>query len=135
MAAMGSDKPCSMRRSGDAAAGRRRHSRLRVQLPARLITLEGTLTATLLNLSFKGAKLMIPEGRTRAGARAVLGWGPFEAFCTVAWSQGNHCGLDFETPLKPAVLLATRDMADATPVIDSSRVAAREWATGRVSRV
>ena len=62
----------------------------------------------------------------------MLTWGDFEAFCTVAWMHGQSCGLDFETPLKPHVLIATRDLADATPKVDSSRVAARAWAIGGI---
>jgi hypothetical protein len=116
--------------SEDASAGRRRHSRLRVHLPARLITLEGTLHATLLDLSFRGGKVVLATDILRRGASAVLSWGSFEAFCTVAWTRGQSCGLDFETPLKPQVLIATRELADATPRVDSNRVAARSWVTG-----
>jgi PilZ domain len=118
----------------DAAAGRRRHSRLRVHLPARLITLGGTLPATLLNLSFRGAKVFLGSAQTRSGANAVLSWGAFEAFCTVAWARDGHCGLDFDEPLKPHMLIETRDLADVTPRIDASRVAARNWAAGLVNR-
>jgi hypothetical protein len=120
--------------SADASAGRRRHSRLRVHLPARLITLDGTLHATLVNLSFRGAKVTLTAASASRGASAVLTWGSFEAFCTVSWSQGQMCGLDFDEPLKPQVLIATRDLADATPPVDASRVAARNWAVGLVNR-
>ena len=116
--------------SEDASAGRRRHSRLRVHLPARLITLEGTLQATLLDLSFRGGKVVLGTAILRRGASAVLTWGSFEAYCTVAWTRGQSCGLDFEVPLKPQVLIATRDLADATPKVDSNRVAAKSWVTG-----
>jgi hypothetical protein len=101
-----------------------------VHLPARLITLEGTLPATLLDLSFRGGKVVLATDSLRRGASAVLSWGSFEAFCTVAWTRGHSCGLDFEVPLKPHVLIATRDLADATPRVDSSRVAAKAWVTG-----
>ena len=115
----------------DASAGRRRHSRLRVHLPARLITLEGTLPMTLLDLSFRGAKVVLGSTILRRGASAVLTWGAFEAFCSVAWTRGESCGLDFDTPLKPQVLIATRDLADASPKVDSNRVAAQSWVTGQ----
>lgn len=122
-------QPCE-----DASVGRRRHSRLRVHLAARLITLEGTLPVTLIDLSFRGGKVMLGTPILRRGASAVLSWGSFEAFCTVAWTHGESCGLDFETPLKPQVLIATRDLADATPRVDANRVAAKSWVTG-VSRL
>lgn len=118
-----------------AEAGRRRHSRLRVHLPARLITLGGTFPVILLNLSFSGARVMIGSGAVSQGGSAVLNWGAFEAFCTVAWAANGHCGLDFDEPLHPQVLLATRDLADITPRVDASRVAAHDWVVGRVSRL
>ena len=118
--------------SDEASAGRRRHSRLRVNLPVRLITLDGTLHATLLDLSFRGAKVVFACNAPRPGADGVLNWGAFEAFCSVAWASGQACGLDFDTPLRPQMLIATRDLADATPVVDASRVAARAWVNGVV---
>jgi hypothetical protein len=76
-------------------AGRRRHSRLRVRLPAKLMTLSGTLHGTLRDLSFRGAKLAV-GGFVAPGSDAVLRWGDFEAFCRIAWCEGDHCGLDFD---------------------------------------
>jgi PilZ domain len=119
----------------DASTGRRRHSRLRVCLTARLITLGGTLPITLLNLSFTGARISLGTASVQRGASAVLTWSGFEAFCKVAWVQGGHCGLDFDEPLRPDMLIATRDLADVTPGVDANRVAARDWAVGRVSRL
>jgi hypothetical protein len=49
--------------------------------------------------------------------------------------QGGHCGLDFDELLRPDMLIATRDLADVTPGVDANRVAARDWAVGRVSRL
>lgn len=120
--------------ASDSQAGRRRHSRLRVCLPARLITLDGTLAATLLDLSFRGAKVALGRCDLRCGDNAVLTWSTFEAFCTVAWVKDDACGLDFDVPLRPNLLIATRDLADATRKVDARRTAAEDWATGRVSR-
>lgn len=119
----------------DATAGRRRHSRLRVHLPAKLITLDGTLTATLLDLSFRGARVLLGRGSVQRGDTAVLTWGTFEAFCTVAWAESGSCGLNFDEPLQPQVLIATRDIADVTPRVDAGRAAAHDWVAGRVSRL
>ena len=116
-------------------AGRRRHSRLRLNLPAKLITRDGTLAVTLLDLSFSGARLGLGAAPLRAGASAVLSWASFEAFCTLVWVQDSTCGLDFEVPLHPQVLLATRDLADLAPRIDGNRVAVRDWVTGTVNRL
>ncbi len=110
--------------------GRRRHSRLRLQLPARLITLEGTLQATLVDLSFTGARVAL-DVKGPARGDAVLEWGGFEAFCSIAWTEGRMCGLDFEAPLPGRILIATRDLGDTTPPADTSRAAARAWAAGQ----
>ena len=123
-----------MPHSADASAPRRRHSRLRVHLPARLITLHGTLPATLINLSFSGAKIVVGSASVARGASGVLTWGSFEAFCSVAWSDGGKCGLDFDEPLKPHMLIETRDLADSTSGIDADRVAAQNWSAGQGSR-
>jgi len=127
--------PSAYPHPAESQAGRRRHSRLRVCLPARLITLDGILPVTLLDLSFSGAKIALGSRTLRVGAEAVLTWGDsFEAFCSVAWLHDGGCGLDFDEPLRSNVLIATRDMADATPRTDARRVAAEDWVAGRVSR-
>ena len=88
-----------------------------------------------MDLSFKGAKVAL-EGAVNCapGANAVLSWSTFEAFCTLAWVKDNACGLDFDVPLRPNMLIATRDLADATRKVDARRTAAQDWATGRLSR-
>ena len=118
----------------DDRAGRRRHSRLRLCLPARLITLDGTLPATLLDLSFRGAKVLASFAGLRPGSNAVLTWCEFEAFCKVAWLKDDLFGLDFDVPLRPKVLIATRDLADAAPRVDAGRLAARDWVAGLANR-
>ena len=112
-------------------AGRRRHSRLRLNLAGRLITLDGTLPVTLLDLSRTGAKIIVGRGVVRCGD-AVLTWHRFEAFCTVAWIGGQQCGLDFDEPLPEDLLHKTRSVADADPDRNASRAAARAWASGLV---
>ena len=110
-------------------AGRRRHSRLRVCLPAKLITLGGTYHATLLDLSFRGARVAM-SGSAVPGGDAVLNWGRFEAFCRVAWHEGDQCGLDFDEPLHGDVLIATRDLADAGAQADTTRETAKDFVSG-----
>lgn len=109
--------------------GRRRHSRLRTRLPTRLMTLTDTYHVTMFDLSFSGARVAI-DGFVRPGGEAVLCWGGFEVFANVAWCSGGYCGLIFEEPLSGNVLIATRDMFDATPRIDQTRVAARAFVRG-----
>ncbi len=110
-------------------SGRRRHSRLRLQLPARLITLDGKLHATLVDLSMTGAKLALDIAAPARGD-AFLEWGSFEVFCAIAWAEGRLCGVLFDEPLAAKVLIATRDLGDTTPPVDANRAAARAWAAG-----
>lgn len=110
-------------------AGRRRHSRLRLNLAGRLITLDGTVPLTLLDLSRSGARIILGRGLVRGGD-AVLTWDRFEAFCTIAWIGGQQCGLDFDEPLPEDVLHQTRSIADADPDRYANRAAARDWAAG-----
>lgn len=109
--------------------GRRRHSRLRAQLPARLMTLTDTYQGMLFDLSFYGARVAL-EGHIRPGSEAVLCWAGFEVFANVAWCADGFCGLEFEEPLAGQVLIATRDLFDASPRIDQTRQAARTFVQG-----
>jgi PilZ domain len=111
------------------SSGRRRHSRLRLQLPARLITLEGTLHATLIDLSQTGAKVALDANAPSRGD-GFLAWGSFEIFCSIAWADHRLCGLVFDLPLPSEVLIATRNLGDTTPPVDANRAAARAWAAG-----
>ncbi len=112
-----------------AKAGRRRHSRLRTRLPARLKTLTDTHQGLLFDLSFLGGRIAI-DGTLRPGAEAVLCWAHFEVFANIAWCEEGFCGLEFEEPLPGSVLIATRDLFDASPRIDQTRMAARAFVNG-----
>ncbi|MFC3173418.1 PilZ domain-containing protein [Novosphingobium bradum] len=93
--------------------GRRRDARLRVELTARLITLDGTIRAVLADLARWGARLAAPDAAIRPGQDAVLAWDRFEAFGTVVWCGDGYLGMTFDDPLAPAVLVATRMAQDA----------------------
>jgi len=112
--------------------GRREHSRLRVRLPARLTTLDGTSSAVLTDLSFGGAKILTGCA-LRPGQQAVLNWAGFEAFGTVSWVHDGMCGLHFDEFLAGKVLIATRDLDDAGQLPDDREVArdiARDFVQG-----
>ena len=96
--------------------GRRHDARLRVELRARLITLEGTASAVLADLARFGARIYAPDCGLRTGREAVLAWDRFEAFGDVVWTDGAYLGLQFEQPLSKAVLMATRAAEDARPM-------------------
>ena len=116
----------------DSAIGRREHSRLRVRLPARLTTLDGSSSAVLTDLSFGGAQLEVKR-ELRPGQQAVLGWHTFEAFGTISWAHDGFCGMHFEEYLAGAVLIATRDLDDAEHLASERervRGAARDFVRG-----
>ena len=84
------------------------------------------MPATLLDLSLTGARVTTSRDIPASG-NAVLAWDRFEAFCTIAWTQDERCGLDFEEPLHRHVLLATRILADTNPDRNSNHAAERAW--------
>jgi hypothetical protein len=102
-----------------------------VELPARLVTLDGFIQAVLLDLSFKGAKVLV-GAELKVGKEAELSWDSFGAFCTITWISDGQCGLKFDEPLPPHVLIATRDLADANPSGDGRRDAARQFVRGSI---
>jgi PilZ domain len=124
---MGSYSPLKQ----ECHAGRRRHSRLRVALPARLVTLDGTFHGTLIDLSFKGGKIVIDRD-LRVGGQAELSWGQFGVFCTIRWSGNGMCGLKFEEPLPPHILIETRDLTDASRNHDTRRETVRQFVAGAI---
>lgn len=113
-------------------AGRRSHSRLRVRLPARLVTVTGARELILFDLGQFGARLLISEP-IAPGISAMLYWGAFEAFGQVAWCRSGYCGVSFEEELAAKTLIATRDLDDVAHLHradDMDRRAAKAWSQG-----
>jgi len=112
--------------------GRRRRSRLRVRLPARLVTRTETRSVILSDLSLTGARVLTGSGLS-PGCEAVLEWQGHEAFGEIVWHFGNACGLHFFDPLDEEALLATRAMDDAARLPQDRellRQIARQWVEG-----
>jgi hypothetical protein len=113
-------------------AGRRSHSRLRVRLPARLMTVMKGCDVFLFDLGQFGAKLRISEP-IAAGTQVMLFWGGHEAFGAVAWVRGEFCGIAFDEAVPASILIATRDLDDVAHMNradDMDRRAARLWTEG-----
>ncbi|HEX4847760.1 MAG TPA: PilZ domain-containing protein [Novosphingobium sp.] len=113
--------------------GKRCHARLRVRLPAKLITLDGDYRVVLCDLSQSGARIGQP-GLPLLQGQAILLWDKYEAFGRFAWCRAGLAGLAFLDPIPPAWVLATRDLDDAHHLPDDSELQrrhAREWVTGR----
>lgn len=86
--------------------GRRRTPRLRLAIPARLITLDRTFSIVLDDLSERGAKITLPAPHDFVVG--VLRWLDFHGFADVRWREGLSVGLEFATPLAESVLEETR---------------------------
>jgi hypothetical protein len=114
--------------------GRRRESRLRAKLQARLIGRDGTTRVMLADLSRRGARVDAPALAIRPGQDAVLEWDRFEAFGTVVWNDGAQIGLNFEEPLPSQILIVSRALEDARMLPAETQVlrdAARLFVQGR----
>lgn len=111
--------------------GRRRDSRLRLRrgVPATLLTLDGQVTASLLDLSFSGAHVRA-NFAFRTGQQMMLWWLDFETFGTVVWARGTEAGIEFDEPLPTATILRTREEVDLGKVKSAEELArerARDW--------
>ena len=112
--------------------GRRRDSRLRVGVPAQIITLHSQFTASLADLSQSGAHVRT-AGKLTRGEELVITWLGFEAFGTVVWAALGEAGLEFDEPLPVPILLQTREQVDLGLAPSAERAAyegARSWYMG-----
>lgn len=117
-----------------AGTGKRRHARLRVRLPAKLITLDGEFRVVLCDLSTGGARVGKP-GLVLNGGHAILQWGRFEAFCELAWCRSGLIGAQFEEPIPKEWIIATRELDSAERLPDEEqlkRAVARDWVSGQL---
>lgn len=107
---------------------RRAKARLRLGIPAELITIHGRCQVTLLDLSETGARIQYDGERISDG---VLKWLGYEAFGSVVRRDGHEIGLHFDTPIDHDWLLDTREwLSVIAQGEDELRRFAKEWATG-----
>lgn len=112
--------------------GRRRDSRLRVGVPAQIITLHGQFSASLADLSQSGAHIRT-RGDLVRGEELVVTWLGFEAFGSVVWAVAGEAGLEFDEPLPVPILLQTREQVDMGLAPSAEQAAyegARSWYMG-----
>ena len=86
--------------------GRRRSPRLRLGMPARLVTLEGSFPVVLENRSEGGAKITLPAAAEFTVC--VLRWMDYHGFADVVWREDLAVGLQFDQPISLEMLEATR---------------------------
>ena len=113
---------------------RRAHARLEVGIDARVETFDGKLPARLIDLSQHGAHIVLR--RHCEISRGVLSWLEFEAFGFVAWSDGDHVGLEFDEVVPLEQLVETRNRAPSVVREESlsAETAARDWAAGTLNQ-
>lgn len=107
---------------------RRGKARLRLGIPADLITVHGRHRVSLVDLSESGARLQCDSARISDG---VLKWLGYEAFGAVVWREGEEAGLHFDQPIEGAWLLDTRQwLPEIARETDGVRRFAKEWVAG-----
>lgn len=84
---------------------RRGAVRLRLGMPARLITPEGTLRVVLEDLAEGGARITLPEPHDFVVC--VLRWMEHHAFANVVWRDGHAVGMQFDKPVCTTILEET----------------------------
>jgi len=108
---------------------RRRKARLRVGIPASLVTLGGRQDISLVDLSETGARLKVDEP-DKIGS-GVLNWLGFEAFGSVVWRRGHTVGVHFDSPIDHEWVLTTREWLPRLPTSkEELKRFARDWVNG-----
>lgn len=100
-------------RSADVQSDRRVARRHVVDCSARFAMAGGIREGTLVDLSEHGAKFqsaVVPV----PGTTGFLQWNGEDQYCTVIWSNGNRCGLQFERPIPAQVVAKTCSHVEVT---------------------
>lgn len=113
-----------------ANCGRRASPRLRLQLPAELVTLDGRDRAVLENVSATGARVL-SNLMLRPGACCILRLPGLELFADVTWCMHGRLGLIFEQSLSQDQLLALRNLNPTD--LSNERAASKDWARAFVN--
>lgn len=128
------DRSASDRDVAHLQSGRRAAPRLRLSLPAQLISVEKAHTCILLNLSRTGAQVAILDA-IRVGEGAILRCGMIDHFTIVTRSEFGLNALIFDEPLTDAIVLETRRYYENFEEREKRALleTARKWATGETS--
>ncbi|HEU4821404.1 MAG TPA: PilZ domain-containing protein [Qipengyuania sp.] len=91
--------------------GQRDFARARLNLPARIVSFNGTSACTLIDMSRTGAKIAAADC-PRVGAMVIIEGLPMELFGTVRWSRGGFFGFEFDAQMTHDNVIAMRHHAD-----------------------
>lgn len=97
---------------------------------ARLITIHGTTSGLLVDLSLTGARVRLSR-KVPATGDAMLQWDGHEAFGMIVWVNDCECGVLFDEPLPEAILLGMRDAEAFPDEREQTRTAAAVFVSGR----
>jgi hypothetical protein len=112
---------------------RRRKARLRVGIPATLVTLDGRQDISLVDLSETGARVKVENAETIGNG--VLHWLGFEAFGSIVWRRGQTVGIHFDSPIDSDWVLTTREWLPKLPSSkEELKRFARDWVNGAPPR-
>lgn len=111
--------------------GRRSAPRLRLSIPAKLVTVTRTLPCVLLDVSRSGAQVSLPDPLPPE-ASCILQFATCEVFACVSRRGTGLNGLCFEDPLDDEEVLATRRFAESYQADERAALlaSARAWVTG-----
>ncbi len=100
-------------RSADVQSDRRVARRHVVDCPGRFAMAGGIRQGRLVDLSEHGAKFETAVAPVQ-GTTGFLQWNGEDHYCSVIWSNGNRCGLQFERPISGAVVEKTCSHVEVT---------------------
>jgi hypothetical protein len=83
--------------------GRRLEERVPTRLIAELVSLSGLQQVCVQSLSPHGAGLLV-DHLPGIGSEVVIAWPSHDISGTVAWADGQHCGIAFSPAVSPAVV-------------------------------
>jgi len=112
--------------------GRRANLRAHIVLPATVDALSGLQHISLLDIS-RGGACLAGSALPPVGKDVILRCGSVDAFGTVVWAVGGHCGVLFEEPICATDLVTLRRVAVAAEmsgITHEERQAAADWMNG-----
>ena len=111
--------------------GRRGASRLRLALPARLVTTCASVPCTLQDLSRTGARVRLAKPLC-VGEACFLQFFDNKVFVVVVRQQSETNGLEFDCPISEEDVIQVRAYAENIDAVErrSVRSDARKWVSG-----
>lgn len=119
----------SWEQSEESFVGRRKHARLRLRLPARLVTTQSSSPATILNLAEHGVGINT-DAFLKVGFDVVLKFMGLELFCQVVWARQGFAGLRFDATIGHEIILLLREVGDKSIQRVADLEDARAWVDG-----